>query len=71
VLLHARAAAMQVDPKSLPGTYTTPRDRSIDGGKSKAAVITRALGWLDREPMISQRVVHDTALVLDDLAARR
>lgn len=72
VVLHTRAKAMSVDPATLPGTYATPRDRSIAGGKSATTDRTlRALGWLRTEPMISQRVVHDTALVLDDLAARR
>lgn len=72
VVLATRARATSVDPATLPGRYATPRDRSIAAGKSATTDRTlRALGWLRSDPMISQRVAHDTALVLDDLAARR
>ena len=71
VVAHTRAKASGIDLRSVSGAYTSTRDLAVSGGKSATTDRTlRALGWLGKEPMISQRVVNDTALVLDDLARR-
>ena len=50
--------------------YTSQYDLSIDGGASRATNQSlRAFGWLLDQPMISQRVVNESAQVLTELAA--
>lgn len=69
VALATRSAEMGLDPDTLPGRFTTSFDVSIAAGESATLDRTlRALGWIGRTPLISQRVAYDTALVLDDLA---
>jgi hypothetical protein len=69
--LSKRSEELELDPLTLPGRYETSRDVSVDAGMSKTTDFTiRAFGWLRRDPMISQRVANDTALVLEDIAAR-
>ncbi|MBX3191912.1 MAG: hypothetical protein KF819_33285 [Labilithrix sp.] len=71
VIMHARASGMFLDPLSVPGRYTSKWDLSIAGGESRDAAQTlRALGYLGTTPMISQRVVNDTAQVLAEIEAR-
>ena len=71
VLLAARAMASAIDPLTLPGRYTSTYDLSIAGGKSAETQNTlRALGYLGTQPMISQRVVNDTAQTLTEIDQR-
>jgi hypothetical protein len=52
-------------PFALPGRYTSAFDLSVDGGRSQTTGNSvHAFGWLGTEPMISQRVVNETAQVL-------
>ena len=71
VLLGARAMASTIDPLTLPGRYTSTYDLSISGGQSAQTQTTlRALGYLGTQPMISQRVVNDTAQTLKEIDQR-
>jgi hypothetical protein len=71
VALALRSEELGVDPTTFPEHYATSFDVSVAAGKSRTTDRTlRAFGWLGREPMISQRVANDTALVLEDIAAR-
>lgn len=71
VLSAARAAALGVDLATVPGRYSSTRDLSVAGGKSNEADRTiRALGYIGKTPMISQRVVNDTAQTLAEIEQR-
>ena len=63
---HACAGASSgIDPLTLPGRYTSKFDLSTAGGMSAENDGTiRALGYFGKQPMISQRVVNDTAQTL-------
>jgi hypothetical protein len=70
VVMSARAGTT-IDSLALPGRYTSTFDLSIAGGKSAQTRQTiRALGYFAQQPMISQRVVNDTAQTLTELEAR-
>jgi hypothetical protein len=70
VVMSARAGTT-IDPLALPGRYTSTFDLSIAGGKSAENPRTiRALGYLAQQPMISQRVVNETAQTLTEIEAR-
>jgi hypothetical protein len=71
VITSNRAAALGTDPLAIPGRYTSTFDLSIAGGQSAQTPQTlRALGYLGAKPMISQRVVNDTAQTLVEIEAR-
>jgi len=68
VLMAARGPA---DATTIPGRYTSAFDLSTGGGESaKTPNTLRALGYLGDKPMISQRVVNETAQVLTEIQAR-
>ena len=70
-MLSARTAATAIDPLSLAGRYTSKFDLSTAGGKSAETPTTiRALGYIQRQPMISQRVVNETAQTLAEIEQR-
>lgn len=71
VVMNQRAASNAIDPLLLPGRFSSKFDLSVAGGKSGETVFTiRALGYLGVQPMISQRVVNETAETLTELEAR-
>jgi hypothetical protein len=71
VVLNARALSKAFDPLTLPGRYTSTFDLSIAAGKSAETPNTlRALGYLGTQPMITQRVVNETAQTLAETEAR-
>ena len=71
VLMAARAAGAAIDPLTLPARYTSTFDLSIAGGQSAQTQNTiRALGYLRKVPLISQRVVNDTAQTLAEIEKR-
>jgi len=71
IVMPARAASAGIDPLALPGRYTSTFDLSTAGGKSTETSITvRALGYRGKLPMISQRVVNDTAQTLTEIEQR-
>ena len=65
-----RTATFGIDPATLPGRYTSKFDLSTAGGTSSVSRATRALGYVGRQPMISRRVVNDTAQTLTELEQR-
>jgi len=68
VTMRARSKSGAIDPITVAGRYTSRYDLSIAAGKSADTERTlRALGWLGKEPMISQRVANDTAQVLVEI----
>jgi hypothetical protein len=70
VVMSARAGTT-IDPLALPGRYTSTFDLSIADGKSAQTRQTiRALGYFVQQPMISQRVVNDTAQTLAEIEGR-
>jgi len=50
--------------------YTSVHDLTLTGGARQTPSSLRAFGWFDRDPMIAQRVVNESAAVVDDLEAR-
>ena len=71
VVMNGRASGAAIDPLTLPGRYTSRFDLSVAGGKSAETQNTiRALGYLNKDPMISQRVVNDTAQALTEVEDR-
>jgi hypothetical protein len=71
VVMSARSASAALDPLAVLGRYTSKLDLSTAGGKSAETPRTlRALGYLGQQPMISQRVVNDTAQVLTEIEQR-
>jgi hypothetical protein len=68
-LTHLRTTELGADPSAIEGRYTSSYDLTVQG-TLRAARTIRALGWLRRDPVISQRVVNDTAQVLLELEAR-
>jgi hypothetical protein len=69
-IVAARAQAISLDPLTLPGRYTSSFDLSTAAGKSAETQVTRALGYLGRNLMISQRVVNETAQTLTEIEQR-
>jgi hypothetical protein len=70
-LTEQRSAAAGVDPLAIAGRYTSDYPLATTGGTSATSERSlRALGYLFGEPMISQRVVNDTAQVLTEIEAR-
>jgi hypothetical protein len=71
VVMKARADSTAIDPLTLPDHYTSKFDLGIAGGQSAQTPATiRALGYLAKQPMISQRVVNDTAQTLTEIEQR-
>ena len=70
-VMSARAPSSSIDPLTLPGRYTSKFDLSTAGGKSATTPqAIRALGYVARQPLISQRVVNDTAQTLAEIEQR-
>jgi len=66
----SRRADSSVDPLTLPARYSSKRDLSTAAGESGTTSGIRALGYNGRQPMISQRVVNDTAQTLAEIELR-
>jgi hypothetical protein len=69
-LTYARAPSVAFDLASVPGRYTSSYDLSVSGGMSTMSTSVRALGYLLKTPLISQRVVNETAQVLTEIGKR-
>ena len=65
-----RATSASFDPLTLPARYTSKLDLSTAAGMSSTDRGIRALGYNRQQPMISQRVVNDTAQTLAELEQR-
>lgn len=60
-----------VDAADFPDDrFVSARNLELRGASSETASSLRAFGWFDTSPMISQRVVNESAAVLDDIEAR-
>ncbi|MFM2151741.1 MAG: hypothetical protein RL199_176 [Pseudomonadota bacterium] len=58
-------------PADFPGdAFTSGHDLTVRGGASRNPTSLRAFGWFQKEPMLSQRVVNESAAVVDDLERR-
>lgn len=70
VLEQARAN-YGLDPAAFPAdVFTSTHDLTLQG-KARATVSSlRAFGWFKAEPMIAERVVNESAAVVDDLESR-
>ncbi len=70
-LMAARSTSAGLAVQSLSSRFTSTYDLSIESGMSaRNARSLRNLGWLQREPAISQRVANDTAQVLSEIEMR-
>ena len=66
-----RSIVAGLDPKTIAGTYMSPYNLTTAAGKSTTLDRSlRAFGWFFAEPVISQRVVNDTAQTLAEIETR-
>ena len=65
-----RATDSSIDPLTLPARYTSKFELSTNAGEAATTRGIRALGYNARQPMISQRVVNDTAQTLAEIEQR-
>lgn len=71
VVLSARGASAGIDPRTLPNRYASQFELSTAAGMSAQTPQTlRALGYQALQPMISQRVVNETAQTLTEIEQR-
>ncbi|MDB4939446.1 MAG: hypothetical protein JWP87_6418 [Labilithrix sp.] len=59
-----------LDMTSLPDAFTSTHDLTLRGESATTPSSLRAFGYFGKVPMISQRVVNETAAVVDDLEKR-
>jgi hypothetical protein len=60
-----------LDPADFADTFAIEgHDLGLRGGALQTPSSLRAFGWFKRDPMISQRVVNESAVVVDDLEQR-
>lgn len=62
--------AMGMDPKQVPDAFVSSRDMTLKGTAATNGSSLRAFGWFIKDPSISQRVLNETAAVVDDLEKR-
>jgi hypothetical protein len=65
-----RAQVAGVDPTAVTGRYSSRFDLTMTGMSTANNRSLRAFGYLFAEPMISQRVINDSAQVLVEIEAR-
>ena len=65
-----RAQVAGVDPLTISGRFSSQYDLATTGKSTSNNRSLRAFGYLFTEPMISQRVVNDTAQVLAEIDVR-
>jgi len=71
IIAKKRADDSGIDLVNLPGRFTSTFDLSVAAGKLTDTPFTiRALGYFSTAPMISQRVVNETAQTLVELNSR-
>lgn len=58
-------------PSDFPAdAFGSKHDLTLKGGASRNPTSLRAFGWFHKEPMLSRRVVNESAAVVDDLERR-
>jgi glutathione S-transferase len=55
---------------TLPDAFTSTHDLTLKGEAATTPSSLRAFGYFGKIPMISQRVVNESAAVVDDLEKR-
>jgi hypothetical protein len=66
-----RASEIGKTTADLPNRYTSGFNLSVSGGQSETNQrFLRALGWIDKTPLINQRAVNETAQTLTELNQR-
>lgn len=71
IVMKKRADNSGIDPSDLTGRFTSTFDLSVGAGKSAETSFTiRALGYFSTAPLISQRVVNETAETLAEVRER-
>lgn len=66
----AATTHLGLDVKDVSGAFTSTHDLGLKGEAASTPRSLRAFGWFGKRPMISQRVVNETALVVDDFETR-
>ena len=61
---------LQMDVAAHPDAFKSPRDLTVRGESATTPSSLRAFGWFDARPMIANRVVFETAQVVDDFEKR-
>jgi hypothetical protein len=70
-LTRERCNLENIDPSTVPYTYTSSHDLSIGFGVSASTDSSlRAFGWFNYQPAISQRVANESAVVVDEIEQR-
>jgi hypothetical protein len=69
VTAHARTT-LGKSTRTLPDAFTSKHDLSLKGEAETTASSLRAFGYFDKKPMISNRVVFESAAVVDDFENR-
>ena len=59
-----------MDVGAHPDAFKSPRDLTVRGESATTPSSLRAFGWFDARPMIANRVVFETAQVVDDFEKR-
>lgn len=62
--------AFGLDGAKLPDAFTSSRDLSLRGEARSTVSSLRAFGYFDDKPMIANRIVNESAAVVDDLEKR-
>jgi hypothetical protein len=70
VVTNVAATKWGIDALTLPERYTSTFDLSIAYDETAETHVTRALGYRYTQPMISQRVVNETAQALTEIEQR-
>lgn len=66
---HAKAQ-LGLDVSAQADAFKSTRDLTVVGESGKTTSSLRAFGYFGAKPMIARRLVHETAVVLDDLEQR-
>ncbi len=61
---------LQMPVDAHPDAFKSTRDLTVRGESATTASSLRAFGWFDARPMIANRVVFESALVVDDFEKR-
>lgn len=70
-ILGPRAADAGIALDSLTGRYKAPQFDLTPLGDPGARILTlRALGWLRNKPLVSARVIHESANVIEEMESR-
>lgn len=69
-LMESRAPLAGIDPDTVAHRYESPLDPRPFGDREVRLRTLRALGYIHREPLVSQRVANESAQVVHELTTR-